>query len=158
GSKNQPGGTLFDLCGLYLKVLDDLWEVDSGLNGGTEYVSIDLSAAPGELTEAEKSAIVWIFENEHGVQALTFTMEELKNEGYLTAAGGSNDLYQWDNGVLFSITASEDEETYNGLRNVKFNAMKWRSPLGAYIFSDCSAVWPQMGTWTEYSVGAHAIA
>ena len=162
GSKNQPGGTLFDLCGLYLKVLDDLWEVDSGLNSGAEMVSIDLSAAPGKLTEAEKSAIAWIFENEHGVQALTFTMEELKENGYLTAAGGSKDLYQWDNGVLLTITGSKDEgedpNAYFGLRTLEFNAMKWRSPLGAYIFSDCSAVWPQMGTWTEYSVGTHAIA
>ena len=162
GTKNQVGGTLFDLCGLYLKVLDDLWEVDSGLNSGAEMVSIDLSEAPGGLTESEKAAIAHVFASKHGVMALSFTMEELKNEGYLTAAGGSNDLYQWDNGVLFTITGNKDEgempDAYFGLRTLEFNAMKWRSPLGAYFFGDCTATWPQMGTWEDYNVGAHAIS
>lgn len=159
GTENQAGGTLFDLCGFYLKVLEDLWEVDSGLNRGAEYVSIDLSKAPGGLTEGEKSAIAWIFGNEHGVTALTFTMEELKNEGYLTAAGGSNDLYQWDNGVLMQISErTEEDDSFYSLPVIKFDAMKWRSPLGAYFFTDCSAVWPQMGKWTDYNVGAEAIS
>ncbi len=162
GTKNQVGGTMFDLCGLYLKVLDDLWEVDSGLNSGAEMVSIDLSEAPGDLTESEKSAIAWVFGNKHGVMVFNFTMEELKENGYLTAAGGSKDLYQWDNGVLLTITGSKDEgedpNAYFGLRTLEFNAMKWRSPLGAYFFGDCTATWPQMGTWEDYNVGAHAIS
>lgn len=163
GTKNNPGGTYYDLCGLYLKVLDDLWETDSGLNGGAEYVSVDLSEAPGDLTEGEKSAIAWIFGCEHGVEALTMTMEDLIEEGWLVAAGGSNDLYQWDNGVLMTIIDDfgEDQsepDAFYSLPVIKFNAMKWRSPSGAYIFSGCSAVWPEMGTWTDYSVGAHAIS
>lgn len=162
GTKNQVGGTLFDLCGLYLKVLDDLWNVDSGLNGGAEMVSIDLSEAPGDLTEAEKSAIAWVFGNEHGVMALSFTMDELKENGYLTAAGGSNDLYQWDNGVLLSITGNrkegEEPNAYFGLRTIEFNATKWRSPLGAYMFMDCTTTWPQMGTWEDYNIGSQAIS
>ena len=160
GTKNQVGGTLFDLCGLYLKVLDDLWEVDSGLNADAEYVSIDLSEAPGEFTESEKAAIAWIFGNKHDVMALNLTYEELIENGYLTAAGGSNDLYQWDNGVLLSITQKQKEEpdAYFGLRKIEFNATKWRSPLGAYMFFDCSCVWPQMGTWTDYNIGSQAIS
>ena len=160
GTKNQVGGTLFDLSGLYLKVLEDLWKVDSGLNGDAEYVSIDLSEAPGDLTKSEKAAIAWIFGNKHGVMALDFTLEELKENGYLTAAGGSNDLYQWDNGVLLSIKAKQSEEpdAYFGLRTIEFDAIKWRSPLGAYMFMDCSASWPQMGTWSDYNIGAEAIS
>ena len=160
GTKNQVGGTMFDLCGLYLKVLDDLWNVDSGLNGGAEMVSIDLSEAPGGLTESEKAAIAWVFGNKHGVMAFNFTMEELKENGYLTAAGGSNNLYQWDNGVLLSITEAKSEEpnAYFGLTTIEFNAMKWRSPLGAYMFMDCTASWPQMGTWEDYNIGSQAIS
>ena len=167
GTKNEPGGTFFDLSGLYLKVLEDLWDKDSGLNAGAEYVSIDLSEAPGGLTDGEKSAIAWIFGNKHAIMALSFTMEELKENGYLTAAGGSNDLYQWDNGVFFQIydnsavdpIAEENSlETYFGLPVLKFDAMKWRSPLGAYFLMDCSAVWPQMGTWSDYNIGAEAIS
>ena len=159
GTKNQPGGSFFDLAGLYIKVLDDLWEKDKGLNSGAEYVSIDLSEAPGGLSENEKAAICWIFGNNHDVMVMNFTMEELKNEGYLTAAGGSDNLYQWDNGLLFTITDDfgEDFETYS-LPVIKFNAMKWRSPLGAYMFTGCSASWPQMGTWEDYNIGAEAIS
>ena len=83
-----------------------------------------------------------------------------KENGYLTAAGGSNNLYQWDNGVLLSITGAKSEEpnAYFGLTTIKFNATKWRSPLGAYMFMDCTATWPQMGTWEDYNVGAQAIS
>ena len=95
------------------------------------------------------------------------TLEELKAEGYLTAAGGSNDLYQWDDGVLFQIydnsvvdpiAEESSSETYFGLPVLKFDAMKWRSPLGAYFLMDCSASWPQMGTWSDYNIGSEAIA
>ena len=160
GSKNQPGGGFFDLCGLYLKVLDDLWEVDSGLNGGAEYVSLDLVSAPGSLTDSEIAAMAWIFENKYNVQVLTFTLDELKEQGYLTAAGGSNNLYQWDNGVLLSITSDQnaDETEVYSLPVLRFNATKWRSPLGAYMFMGCKAVWPQMGTWSDYTIDSQAIS
>lgn len=160
GSKNQPGGGFFDLCGLYLKVLDDLWEVDSGLNGGAEYLSLDLVSAPGSLTDSEIAAMAWIFENKYNVQVLTFTLDELKEQGYLTAAGGSNNLYQWDNGVLLSITSDQnaDETEVYSLPVLRFNATKWRSPLGAYMFMGCKAVWPEMGTWSDYTIDSQAIS
>ena len=77
GTKRNPGGTCYDLSGLYLKVLEDLWEVDAGLNGDIKYISIDLSKAPGELTEGEKSAISYIFAKAHDKQCLQLTFEEL---------------------------------------------------------------------------------
>ena len=154
GTKRNPGGTCYDLSGLYLKVLEDLWEVDAGLNGDIKYISIDLSKAPGELTEGEKSAISYIFAKAHDKQCLQLTFEELREQGYIK----KDELY-WENGLLFSITDSmKAEEQYHGLRVIKFDAQKWRSGTGAYIFSDCTASWPQMGTWTDYNVGAHAIS
>lgn len=154
GTEINPGGSLYDLSGLYLKVLEDLWEVDAGLNGDIKYISIDLSKAPGELTEGEKSAISYIFAKAHDKQCLQLTFEELREQGYIK----KDELY-WEDGLLFSITDSmKAEEHYNGLRVIKFDAQKWRSGLGAYIFSDCTASWPQMGTWTDYNVGAHAIS
>ncbi len=154
GTERNPGGTCYDLSGLYLKVLEDLWETDAGLNHDIKYISIDLSEAPGELTEGEKSAISYIFAKAHDKQCLQLTFEELREQGYIE----KDELY-WENGLLFSITDSmKAEERYNGLRVIKFDAQKWRSGLGAYIFSDCTASWPQMGTWTDYNVGAHAIS
>lgn len=161
GTRENPAGGYYDLCGLYLQVLNDLWDRDSGLNSGITMVSVDLSQAPGDLTEGEKQAVAWIFACQHNVEMLTMSYEELAEEGYLTemASGGTNKLYQWDEGVLFSITAGtwEDNEFYS-LPVIKFNAEKWRSPLGAYFFGNCSALWPEMGTWSNYEIGDEAIS
>ena len=103
GTRENPGGGYYDLCGLYLQVLNDLWDRDSGLNSGITMVSVDLSQAPGDLTEGEKQAVAWIFACQHNVGMLTMSYEELAEEGYLTevSSGGANKLYQWDEGVLF---------------------------------------------------------
>ena len=165
GSEKNPGGSYYDLCGLYLQVLEDLWNKDAGLNEEIQYISVDLTDAPGNLTDGEKAAIAWIFGGKHGVQALTLTSEELKEQGYYTeivytGTGlpmSSDDnrpkAYMWEDGVLFTIidNMGQDAATYS-LPVVKFDAWKWRTPLGAYFFSNCSAVWPQMGSWSDYNV------
>jgi hypothetical protein len=154
------GGGCFDLCGLYLQVLDDLWNRDEGLNSDISVAGLDLSQAPGELSESEKAAIARRFGELHDVEVVTGTFEELKEAGYITAAdtddGGA---YHWADGCLFSITANEDHdgEIYS-LPTLFFNAQKWRSPLGAYYLVGCSARWPESGTWSGYTVGAEAIS
>lgn len=165
GSEKNPGGSYYDLCGLYLQVLEDLWNADAGLNNEIQYISVDLTDAPGNLTDGEKAAIAWIFGGRHGVEALTLTSEELKEQGYYTEIvytgtglpmsvdDNRPKAYMWDDGVLFTIidNMGQDAATYS-LPVIKFNAWKWRTPLGAYFFSDCSAVWPQMGTWSDYNI------
>lgn len=170
GARQNPGGTFCDLCGLYLQVLDDLWQKDPALNENITMVSLDLSQAPGELLESEKAALVWRFGELHGVEALALTFEELKEQGYLTASPLSTpapeegqDLSQlwtqWDDGCLFTITPNKDheEEAYS-LPVLFFNAEKWRTPLGAYCLYDCSALWPETGTWSGYTVGGEMIS
>ena len=154
GIQENPGGSLYDLSGLYLKVLEDLWEIDAGLNGDIKYISIDLSEAPGELTEGEKAAISYIFTKAHNAECLQLSFEELREQGYIE----KDELY-WEDGLLFSITDSmKAEEHYNGLRVIKFDAQKWRSGTGAYYFGDCTASWPQNGTWSDYNIGSQAIS
>ena len=162
GTAQNPGGTTYDLCGLYLQVLEDLWARDEGLNHGAKYVSVDLSAAPGELSSAAKYAVAWVFADRHGALPLTLTYDELLSQGYLTgAAPEAADRYavEWEDGLLFRITADEwaDGEHYS-LPVIKFSAEKWRSPLGAYGFSQCTALWSQMGSWGGYNVGGEFIA
>lgn len=168
GTSQNPLGGYYDLCGLYLQVLEDLWNVDSGLNEGAAYVSVDLSGAPGELTEGEKAAVAWIFACAHDAEMLTLTYEELIQQGYLSECylseyGESEDdgpkFYEWQDGVLFTITPveSDDVEVYS-LSVLQFDAEKWRSPLGAYFFVDCKAVWSESGSWRNYSVGAEVIS
>lgn len=153
------GGGFTDLCGLWLKVLDDLWNADAGLNGmeggGTvPYVGVDLSEAPGDLTAAEKAAVAWRFGRLHGATPLSGTFDELAEQGYIDRAGLS-----WKDGIFFSITEnhSHDNERYS-LPVLSFDAEKWRSGTGANFFFNCKCVWPEGGPWTDYAVGSEAIS
>lgn len=165
GRGRNGGGTMFDLCGLYLQVLDDLWKKDPALNGDVSQIALDLSQAPGELTEGEKLALVHRFGELHGVEAFAATFEELEKQGYLTSEPLGNGapegaaFLHWEDGCLLSITPSEDHEGEDySLPTLFFNAEKWRSSLGAYTFYDCSAMWPQGGTWTDYQIGGEMIS
>lgn len=162
GSPEEPGGTAYDLCGLYLQVLEDLWETDAGLNGGANYISVDLSGAPGGLSESAKFAVAWTFARRHGAEALTLGYDELLAQGYLSSAAPEDadwEAYRWEDGVLLRVAGREDaEDAFYSLPVVRFDAEKWRSPLGAYYFHDCAAVWPEFGTWSGYTVGAEAIS
>lgn len=154
-SLSREDDARYDLCGLYLQVLEDLWNKDAGLNGGAEIVSVDLSKAPGGLTAGEKAAIAYVFAQRHSVEGLTMTFDELREEGYLTGEKLENGstAYSFANGLLFTITPEETQE--NGA-SVCFSAGKWRSPLGAYYFTKCTASRGDSG-W-EYSVGAELIS
>lgn len=165
GRGRNGGGTMFDLCGLYLQVLDDLWKKDPALNGDVSQIALDLSQAPGELTEGEKLALVHRFGELHGVVAFAATFEELKEQGYLTSdplgdgAPEGAAFVRWEDGCLFSITPSEDHEGESySLPTLFFNAEKWRSSLGAYGFYDCSAGWGQVSTWNGYQIGSEMIS
>ncbi len=170
GTPQCPGGTYYDLCGLYLQVLDDLWRRDPALNEDISLASLDLSQAPGGLLESEKAALCWRFGELHGVEVLDLAFEELRDQGYLTASAvstpapeegdGSSPLwYQWEDGCLFSITpnGNHQEEVYS-LPILFFNAEKWRTPLAAYCLHDCSALWPEFGTWDGYQIGSEMIS
>ena len=165
GRGRNGGGTMFDLCGLYLQVLDDLWKKDPALNEDVSQIALDLSQAPGELTEGEKLALVHRFGELHGVVAFAATFEELEEQGYLTSeplgdgAPEGAAFVRWEDGCLFSITPSEDHEGESySLPTLFFNAAKWRSSLGAYGFYDCSAGWGQVSTWNGYQIGSEMIS
>ena len=159
----QPGGVteirvlgygFDDMCEMYLEVLEDLWEEDTGLNADAAMISMDLSET--SLSPSEQAAVRWLFENECRLSALDLSMEELDAQGYLTHE--ENGFTHWKDGVFLSITEEPLEDTYNGMVPVKFNAMKWRSSLGAYFFSDCTSARNGMGAWSDYQVGAHMIS
>lgn len=165
GQGKNPMGTEYDLCGLYLQVLDDLWQKDPGLNEDVSQIALDLSRAPGELTEGEKLALVHRFGELHGVEAFAATFEELKEQGYLTfeplgdGAPEGAAFAHWEDGCFFSIEPNEghEEEVYS-LPVIFFNGSKWRSSLGAYCLYDCSATWAEGGTWTGYQIGSEMIS
>lgn len=141
-----------DRCGLYLQVLEDLWTVDSGLNDDITQLGVDLSGVT-DLTGAEKSAVTYVFGMAHDIMPVTGTLEELRDEGYLTPNSPSGDgqpdslaHYYWEDGCFFTVSGE----------SVSFNAHKWRSGLGAYFFSECTGA-ERDGVWS-YEVGQEAIS
>ena len=157
-----------DRCALYLRVLNDLWGKDEGLNGsGVEYISVDLAAT--SLTPAERSAVAWTFAQAHSAEPLELNYEQLCTEGYISGLTGENTFPQWEKGILFTITEtdepvlfslpsmSEGEEEpsmsqFNIKNTVSFDASKWRTALGAYGFSKCVAVQNNDGVWGDYHI------
>ena len=136
------------LCGCKIALLK---ERSPSCGSGTIYDGTFI----GGLTAGEKAAVAYVFAQKHGVQGLTMTFDELREEGYLTGEkleGGST-AYSFTNGLLFTITP---EETQDNGASVCFSAEKWRSPLGAYYFTKCTASRGDNG-W-EYTVGAEAIS
>ena len=146
-------GGFDDRCALYFQVLEDLWDVDPGLNSDLTYLGVDLSQT--SLSESERSAVAWAFAGRHGGELLTGTWEELAEQGYIDR----ENLY-WEDGVLFSITEKEEPVYFmpEGMAAVTFDAQKWRSGLGAYSFCDCTSVQSANGHWDGYSIGSEAIS
>lgn len=157
-----------DRCALYLRVLNDLWGKDEGLNSsGVEYISVDLSAT--SLTPAERSAVAWTFAQSHSAEPMELSYEQLCAEGYISGLEGEDIFPAWENGVLFTITETDDPVTFNlpslseggelpsmtqyNIKNtVSFDASKWRTALGAYGFSECVAAQDNSGVWGDYRI------
>ena len=157
-----------DRCALYLRVLNDLWGKDEGLNSsGVEYISVDLAAT--SLTPAERSAVAWTFAQSHSAEPLELNYEQLCEEGYISGLEGENAFPQWEKGILFTITETDEpvlfslpslseggEEPsmsqFNIKNTVSFDASKWRTALGAYGFSKCVAVQNNDGVWGDYRI------
>ena len=156
-----------DRCALYLRVLGDLWGKDTGLNGGADYISVDLAAT--SLTPAERSAVAWTFAQSHSAEPMELSYEQLCAEGYISGLTGENAFPQWEKGILFTITEtdepvlfslpgmSEGEEEpsmsqFNVKNTVSFDASKWRTALGAYGFSECVAAQDNNGVWGDYRI------
>ena len=193
-----------DRCALYLRVLNDLWAVDEGLNSDITMLSVDLSQTG--LSDSEQAAVAWVFGGEHGIsETMTKSYEELAAEGYLSDMAPEVDgIPHWKDGCLFTITEQNGQDIIpaitgadplprteeergaacqlppaeagqgqsdfcqpvkteggepDALQNtVTFNAQKWRSALGAYFFTDCTASRDVQGHWGDYTVGAAAIS
>ena len=146
-----------DVCELYLAVLEDLWDADSGLNNEISQIGIDLSGL-SHLTEAEKDRVMSEFASKHDLPYIAGTWEELCEQGYI-----DKEHLFWKDGLFFSIKTNEDAE-WNlpavadpAPELTSFDAQKWRSGLGAYFFGQCTARKNADGKWS-YSVGQEAIS
>ncbi|MBR5071279.1 MAG: hypothetical protein IKX27_05205 [Oscillospiraceae bacterium] len=153
GALNTSGNNTIaireDVCELYLEVLEDLWNVDTGLNSGITQIGIDLSGL-SDLTEEEKDIVMSGFASKLDLPYIKGTWEELCEQGHID----KEDLY-WEDGLFFSIKTSEDADP--DTEHPAFDAQKWRSGLGAYYFIQCTVQKDADGKWS-YTVGQHAIS
>ena len=148
-----------DVCELYLGVLEDLWNVYSGLNNDLSQIGIDLSEL-SHLTEDEKNTVMSEFASKHNLPYIAGTWEELCEHGLID----KENLY-WNDGLFFSIKTNEDavwnlpaiKEGDSVPELTSFDAHKWRSGLGAYYFGQCTAQKNSDGKWS-YTVGQEAIS
>ena len=136
-------GDADDRCGLYLRVLDDLWGDNDALTADISYLGLDLSELT-DLTGSEREAVEYLFSCRHPEgELVTGTWEELAEAGYIDG----EDLY-WEDGVFLALSGSA-EDTFTG--------EIWRSGTGAEYLSGCTAQMAEDGSWT-YEVGALAVA
>lgn len=142
---------LDNLCELYLNVFEDLWEVDSGLNSDIDILGVNLSET--SLTKSEQAAVTLVFGQNHGLETVQGTWQELCDQGYINA-----EYLYWEDGCLFSITEKPVAKGSYSLCPLSFDAEKWRSGDGAYYFIDCTSVQSAVGIWQGYKVGAAAIS
>ena len=110
--------------------------------------------------------MAYAFGSAHGLMAMEGTYQDFVDSGYI-----DGEALFWKDGCLFSVKETQDENpvTFNlpsfgpgdempDYSGVRFDAEKWRSGLGAYFFTDCTAVRNGGGQWGDYTVGAEAIA
>ena len=134
-----------DLLGFYQGVVKDIWAVDAGLNPDSGVLAFDLSELTN-LSDGEKSALVYTVSSSYGLQGVSGSFDELSAQGYI-----DKDKLFFFNGMLLTIklTGAHDD-------SFTFDLRKWRSGTGALFFNACKAV-KRGSDWT-YTVGSQAIS
>jgi len=126
-----------DIAGLYGTVIDDLYKEDTAPQSGAERLAFDLTGV-ANLTETEKTALVYMLGSQYELEAFQATFDELMEQGYVDADGAS-----FDGGLLFTIADSPTEDG-----EITFRAEIWYGNLGAHGFADCTARRTEDGAWT----------
>ena len=134
-----------DLVGLYLKVIDELWTTDAGLNPAEGTLVFDLDALTN-LTAGEKQAILYETWQKYGLEGRFGTFDSLVADGVIDP-----EKPDFPDGMFIGF--SDFKSSGDAF---SFSAQKWRSALGADFFGDCLAE-KGPGGWT-YNVGSRAAA
>ena len=135
-----------DTVALCLEVFGDLAEEDAALAHGAQMIGLDLSQTA--LSPAEQSAVTLLLEWDTGLTVVQGTMEELGDQGYIDM----ENLY-WEDGYFLSFTETERTDT-----SLTFSAQLWKSGLGALFYADCTTARTPNGPWSDYTIGAVAVA
>lgn len=107
----------------YMGLIDDIYQVDSGLNGDISMIAFDTSGWAG-VTETDKEIILSLVKEKYGHDIVEGTFDELAEQGLID----KKNLF-FEKGILIKINNmeydKEDEEFTCAIS-------KWRSGDGAY--------------------------
>ena len=134
-----------DLVGLYLQIIDRLYQTDPGLNSDISLLAFDLSAVEN-LSPAEQAALLYLAGDAYGVETRQATFDKLADSGLI-----DRERLVFPDGLLISFSDMEFSSD-----SFRFAVQKWRSGLGAYFFIDCEAV-KKNGVWS-FTIGVEAIS
>lgn len=140
-----------DRCALYLKAMEDLWEMDPALQADIHYIGVDLSKTA--LTKSEQAAVAWRFGELKQTEVLNATFEELCEQGYI-----DRENLVWEDGCHFAVEDNTPPEGSLVSAEITFTAQKWRSGLGAVFITECRAERDGDGSWSDYTADGFAIA
>lgn len=132
-------GAADDRCALYLQALNDLWEADPALQEGINLIGLDLTQT--SLTETEQQAVAWAFGEMHGLPVTHDVSDRIRTD--------ENGFWQLEDSCAFSVR----EEGEKNRSDVVFTVTKWRSSLGAYGWTRCTAERGEDGFWSAYERG-----
>lgn len=106
----------------YLALLDDIYQVDEGLNGEIEMIALDTTGWSG-LTKQQKELIFEKVKNVYGYEVVEGTSEELAEKGLI-----DKDKLYFPKGILIKISNVKYEPA-----KIKISCAisKWRSGDGA---------------------------
>lgn len=107
----------------YLKIIDDIYQEDSGLNEDISIIAIDTTDLKN-LSDWEKQILLIQIEKKYGKEVVEGTYDELVEKGFIDQ---KKNRY-FPEGILISITNPSFSENKEELT---YEIMKWRSGTGA---------------------------
>ncbi len=126
-----------DLIDGYLALIDNIYQVDSGLNSEIEMIALDTTGWTG-LTEIEKEMIFSLVQDAYGFETKEGTFDELAEQGLI-----DKDQLYFEKGILIKIEAMKyDEEK----KKITCALSKWRGGDGAIGSNDVTAKFKD-GVW-----------
>lgn len=145
-----PEGNDTDVVALYRAVFQNLYETDTALNSGIEFIALDLTQAEN-LSQEQRESLAKLLAEDTGVEVRLSTYKDLLDQQLIVYSEGDSSFTMFETGILFTLSTEQVEEG-----RFQFSADKWRSALGAYGYSDCTATLTDDG-WI-YQVGSEFIS
>lgn len=121
----------------YLAMIDDIYKVDSGLNGDISIIALNTKDWTG-LNEKEKLFIFDKVKEKYQVEVIESDFDDLKSKGYI-----DDELFYFKDGILITISKVKinPEKT-----EITYGIEKWRSGDGA-IGTDQATAKFKDGQW-----------